>query len=55
MDNMKKTISAISIVLVLVILTPCLVGCAPANENKASRLAKLSVSPEFESPVGHHE
>ena len=36
---MKKTISVISLVLVLVILTACLVGCAPANENKAK--AKL--------------
>ena len=29
---MKKTISAISLVLVFVILTACLVGCAPTNE-----------------------
>lgn len=47
---MKKTISVISLVLVLVILTACLVGCAPANENKAkAKLEKKGYTVEIMS------
>lgn len=47
---MKKTISIISLVLVLVILTACLVGCAPANENKAkAKLEKKGYTVEIMS------
>lgn len=47
---MKKTISVISLVLVLVILTACLVGCAPANENKAkAKLEKKGYTVEVAS------
>ena len=47
---MKKTISVISIVLVLVILTACLVGCAPANETKAkAKLEKKGYTVEIMS------
>ena len=47
---MKKTISVISLVLVLVILTACLVGCAPANENKAkAKLEKKGYTVEIVS------
>ena len=47
---MKKTISVISLVLVLVILTACLVGCAPANETKAkAKLEKKGYTVEIMS------
>ena len=47
---MKKTISIISLVLVLVILTACLVGCAPANETKAkAKLEKKGYTVEIMS------
>ena len=47
---MKKTMSVISLVLVLVILTACLVGCAPANENKAkAKLEKKGYTVEIMS------
>lgn len=47
---MKKTISVISLVLVLVVLTACLVGCAPANETKAkAKLEKKGYTVEIMS------